>query len=70
MNNEIKFIHRKRNNKQDPMVDDLKSRKRMEILIETNCERQKVNYTKSNDIYWERTILENNAVKKDVYLSK
>ena len=43
MNDEIKFIHQKRSNKQDPMVNDLKSRKRMEILIETNCEGQKGN---------------------------
>ena len=34
INDEIKFIHQKRSNKTDTTVEDLKTRKRIELLID------------------------------------
>ena len=64
INDEVKFIHQKRCNKQDPTVDELKVRKRLELLIETNCDRETRSYQKVNEQFWEETIKTNHAMKK------
>ena len=58
MNDIIKMAHQKRSNKQDQTVDELKTRKRMEVLKEDNCERVKRTFSKSNENYWNQGIRE------------
>ena len=64
INDEVKFIHQKRCNKQDQTIDELKARKRLELLIETNCERDKRSYQKVNERFWQESIRTNHAMKK------
>ena len=52
MNDIVKMAHQKRSNKHDQTVEELKTRKRMEVLKEDNCERGKRTFSKSNENYW------------------
>ena len=64
MNDEIKQIHQKRSNKIDQTVDELRTRKRMEFLIDERCERMKNDYVKRDDVYWNNSIKEKHSLKR------
>jgi len=64
INDDIKRIHQSKSNKYDACLDALKIRKRIEFLHSDGCEREKREYVKKSDRYWDDEIYRQRSGKK------
>ncbi|CAC5386757.1 unnamed protein product [Mytilus coruscus] len=64
INDDIKTIHHSKTNKWDATLDVLQVRKRIKYLTSENCEREKRNYNKTSDSYWDDDIFQQRSAKK------